>query len=260
MQNGVVFDCSLLLLPNPNSPETCHLKVSIEHTCTADAAQSSCLKFQISCFSRGTERLGVAFRDHMMRHMVRSCGPMKGPGQLMAQTGRSLAHALHCAITHTHRMCNVFVDVCAHRFWHSLTEVRLRVSQFTPGRCWLTWWAAWPGSSWTSTAAWTSVCPSSGSCSSRRVPSSAGSGRFTERSGTARSRPKELPPHPHPPLLMLLFPLLCVQERQLLQVLSLLLCVHLSVRHLRDPVYRHHELGHQVRSRIRSRFSIGQEV
>lgn len=59
---------------------------------------------------------------------------------------------------------------------------------------------------------------------------------------------------------MRLFPVLCVQERQLLQVLPVLLCLHLSVRHLRDPVYRHHELGHQVRSWIRTRFSIGQEA
>lgn len=58
----------------------------------------------------------------------------------------------------------------------------------------------------------------------------------------------------------LLLLLLCVQEWQLLQVLPVLLCVHLSVRYLCDPVYRHHELGHQVRSWIRTRFSIGQQV
>lgn len=55
--------------------------------------------------------------------------------------------------------------------------------QFIQGRCLLTWWAAWPGSSWTQHVGWTLACPSSGSCSSHRVHSSAGTNHFTEHSG-----------------------------------------------------------------------------
>uniref|UniRef100_A0A8P4KU52 Secretory carrier-associated membrane protein n=1 Tax=Dicentrarchus labrax TaxID=13489 RepID=A0A8P4KU52_DICLA len=55
--------------------------------------------------------------------------------------------------------------------------------KFILGRCLLTWWAAWPGSVWTLHVGWTLACPSSGSCSSHRVHSSAGTDRFTEHSG-----------------------------------------------------------------------------
>lgn len=61
-------------------------------------------------------------------------------------------------------------------------------SQFTLGRCWPTWWAAWPGSAWTRLGAWTSACPSSGSWSSHRAPWSAGTGHSTELSGELRRK------------------------------------------------------------------------
>lgn len=105
-----------------------------------------------------------------------------------------------------HRLLKVFVsDAFPGK---TLTD---SLFQFTLGRCWPTSSPVCPGSVWTRRMAWTSACPSSGFCSSRRARSSAGTGRCTERSGENHAA---APLHNTPPAVphVLLF---CLQERQL---------------------------------------------
>lgn len=139
---------------------------------------------------------------------------------------------------------------------HFLSPLR----QSTRGRCWPTCSAAWPGSACPRSAAWTSACPSCGSCSSRPAPSSAGTDRSTAPSGkrhAARSHPRG---GKWRTCRCVAYVCACVsfllQERQLIQVLCFLLRVHLSGGHLRDPVHRHLQLGHQVRRREKCIFKI----